>query len=688
MAEDLSPSDIRTRKFTTVRRGFDRGEVGDFLTRVGGQVETLQDELSAISTRLNQLGITDLVDLKEEIEDVGLEIQNILDAAMAAAEGLRARAASAADDTLIEADKTAFSLRGDAWASGSAALEDATSQAQRTVAEAREDALFIRAQAEQDAKRLVTQARREADDLVRSSREEGERIVVVARAESESILEETSRAAEKAQERARALENRRVELLSELEEAETAIRDIESSRSQPVSDLDDGVRVFTTGGDDQTRWPESEGAVRILPASPHESDGPEAALPEPVDAEAMAAEVEMMRSAVTLPQPVDPTDEFAPSGEPVVDEAAGEEVRSDAPSEDATSEDPPPEDASPEDESPEDEPAEQQPGDSVVAETPLPATDASADEEPEPEDEASPGSLNQPEQEETRPEEPAPAIVDKVTVVSDDPGIDDLFARLRHSVEEPAEPETRPEPIPDPEPEPTPPPVLHVVPDVEPSGDFERRDRMLLPIENRGLRGLKRRIVELQNRVLEELRKSPGEWRLGREHVSETMGEELDAVIADSYQAGHTAAAEVLGKAEPQLLGGPQQGAAETFTADLHRDVQSAIDRGDPGSRRLTADVGRVFRNWRTDEAERHVREAARRAFNDGLLAGYKRLGVKKVEVAEPGRPCGQCSAGTGVAWDPGEAPPDGVAVPPADRKCAALIVPIATTGSISRIEQ
>jgi hypothetical protein len=218
---------------------------------------------------------------------------------------------------------------------------------------------------------------------------------------------------------------------------------------------------------------------------------------------------------------------------------------------------------------------------------------------------------------------------------------------------------------------------------------FERRDRMLLPIENRGLRGLKRRIVELQNRVLEELRTSSGEWRLGREFVIQMMGDELDGVLLDSFRAGHAAAAETIGKTEPQLTGGPEQGAAELFTADLHRDVQAVIGRGSAaGTRRLSSDVGRVFRSWRTDEAERHVRQAARRAFNDGLLAGYGRLGVAAVEIAAPGRPCGACAADSGISWAPAEAIPDGVAVPPVDSSCAAMVVPAEVGGFVSHFGQ
>jgi hypothetical protein len=102
----------------------------------------------------------------------------------------------------------------------------------------------------------------------------------------------------------------------------------------------------------------------------------------------------------------------------------------------------------------------------------------------------------------------------------------------------------------------------------------------------------------------------------------------------------------------------------------------------------LSAEVGRVFRSWRTDEAERHVRQAARRAFNDGLLAGYKRLGVEAVELAAPGRPCGECGAGTGITWAPGGEVPKGVVVPPAGDACTAIVVPVEANDSATPVGQ
>jgi DivIVA domain-containing protein len=652
MADGLTPGDIRARKFGASRRGYDRGEVSEFLDRVAGQVESLEGEIDSIVTRLNQLGITDLPLLKDEIEDVGVEVQAVLDAAMAAAEGLRTRASTDASDVISKADRTSQEARGAAWATGTELLEEAEEEAAHLISEAREDALFVRAEAEQDAKRLVTDARKQADDMVRSSRDEGERIVVIAKAESEAILEGARQSAEKAQERARALENRRSELLEELAAAESAIRDLETTRSEREAAADTGVRVIVPDSDDRTRWPDNDGAVRILPSAPEAE-----AEPVPVDADAMAAEVEQMRTSVTMPEPaesveIDIRDEPEAVAEPKPEETVVEDAAAEPNAETSTE----PSDDAPEVEEPEAETPE--------AETP--------EDEPEP---AAP--------------EPPPEPVDKVTVVSDDPGIDALFAKLRQSPEPTAAPAVAaamPEQTIE---EKSAAPVLHVVPDLELSGDFDRRDRMLLPIENRGLRGLKRRIVELQNRVLEELRTSAGEWRLGRQFVVETMGDELDAVLLDSFRAGHAAAADSLGVEEPQLTGGPEQGAAEVFTADLHRDVQSVIGRAtEGGARRQSSEVGRVFRSWRTDEAERHVRLAARRAFNDGLIAGYKRLGLEEVELAAPGRPCGECGAGTGISWAPGAELPEGIVVPPAGAACAAIVVPAGSDGFDSLVGQ
>lgn len=664
MADELTPGDIRARKFAVSRRGYDRSEVTEFLAMVADRVGVLEGDMGAFSERLGQLGITELPDLKREMDDLGSEIQSVLDAAMTAAEGLRSRAHDDATHLTEEATEVSRAARGDAWDTGTDLLHQADAVAEAMITEAREDALFIRAEAEQDAKRLISDSRRQADEMLRSSRDDGERIVVIAKAESEAILEGARQSAEKAQERARALENRRSELLGELETAEAAIRDIETAQSSDPSP-DIGIRVIASGASEQTRWPEDDGAVRILPAAEP------AALPsehQTIDADAMAAEVAQMRSAVTMPHPnpdveIDILEDA--DAESSDDEVVGHDV-----------------------------PVSDDEADALVGQDEPSEVSTVAGDEPEAPGAAEPFVEELAVAEPVAEEPPTEAVVtepavaeDKVTVVRDAPGIGALFAKLRHAPEHEA-PVVAAAAI-DEAPQASTPRALEAVPPIQVGGGFDRRDRMLLPIENRGLRGLKRRIVELQNRVLEELRTSDGQWRLGREFVVQMMGDELDSVLHDSFHAGHAAAAESVGAVGPQVTGGPEQGAAETLIFDLHRDVQTVLDRDSGGgSRRLSADVGRVFRGWRTDEAERHVRQAARRAFNDGLLAGYTRLGIDEVEVAAPGRVCGQCGADTGITWRPGEEVPDGVIVPPAGPSCGAMIVLAGSNGFDSRPEQ
>jgi DivIVA domain-containing protein len=653
MADDLNPHEIRERKFGVSRRGYDRSEVTEFLGRVADRVRSAENDLATVEERLGQLGITDLPSFKHEIDDLGAEITAVLAAAMTAAEGLRSRAHADSAAMLAEADDASTAARTDAWTSGTELLQQAEDAAARMLAEAREDALFVRAEAEQDAKRLVTDARRQADEMIRSSREEGEKIVVIAKAESEAILEGARQSADKAQERARALENRRSELLGELEAAESAMRDLEASKTKAATGPAVGAKVTADG---RTHWAEDEGTIRILPAAAPE---PVQDAPAVVDAEEMAAEVAEMRSAVAMPEETE-TLEID-----IRDESVGANAA----------------DAEPADivEAPPQTAIVAKPGPAVEsAPQPEAIVEAAADGPAEPAGVASPEPAAEP-----------AAVEEKVTVMDGDPGIAALFARLRNpgdpaaaaQIEEPAPAESVPA-------EPEPVPALQVVPDLEVGEGFDRRDRLLLPIENTGLRGLKRRIVELQNRVLEELRTSGGEYRLGREFVVAMMGDELDEVLGDSYRVGHAAAAESLGVAEPQLTGGPNQGAAESFSVDLHSDVQEAIARSSAGTRKLSSDVSRVFRGWRTDEAERHVRTAARRAFNDGLLAGYKRLGLAEVELAAPGRCCGECAADNGESWAPVDEAPPGVDLPPLRASCSAMVVPKGSSGFDSRPEQ
>ncbi len=115
------------------------------------------------------------------------------------------------------------------------------------------------------------------------------------------------------------------------------------------------------------------------------------------------------------------------------------------------------------------------------------------------------------------------------------------------------------------------------------------------------------------------------------------------------------------------------------FVAGLTDAVAAAVSqtRSSGGaSRQITAAVGRVFRAWRTDEAERRLRHAAFGAFNAGLSGAYPGLGVERVMAVAPGTPCGDCPAGSGKTWVPGGPVPTDTTMPPASPACRAVVVP------------
>jgi DivIVA domain-containing protein len=712
--DDLSVEDIRNREFSPARRGYDRTEVDEFRDVVADRVASLSAELDGLRSRLEQVGLTDPQDLKQEFDAIGADIQEVLQAARRTAEEMRSRAGddaarwrSEADrdsrDLRAEADAAAIALRTAAWETGTELLEQAQESASHIIATAEQDALFIRAEAEREALRMTAEARRLGEEERRSARGEAERLLMGARDESESVLAAARQSAEAAQERARALEARRSELMKELEAARESIgqmeQEIDSRREAlsmaAVSDAT-GMRVIT-GEEAHGEWSDDDTGVRLVPVARFETA-------EPVDADAMADEVRKLREALTAPTTpieegpaasevtaagaVDAAELAAAEaaepaavegGEPAAAEAAesppyeaagGVVVESAAAAEPTAEfgEPSPPTPAAP---PPPPRPA-LSPDRSIHAEAEAPA-------ESDLDDEAAPLP--------STPQEAAPASEHQ------DP-LSDLFASLRTRPEETPAAESPPEPPPaeaEPAPvdtaadawepaaeaEPEPP-----GPEVAVTDPFELRDRLLLPIQNRALRSVKRRLVDLQNRVLEELRVDGDGWAPQASMFRAAIADELTPVRQEAFVAGFAAAAELLGRADaPSPSGAPPPDDAPDFVAGLVTAVGEALAKaraGASGAREVASAVSKVFRAWRTDEAERRVRWMARAAYHRGVAGGLAALGVPLITAVAPSRPCGECPAGTGRSWDPATEPPDDLPMPPASSECSASIVPAA----------
>ncbi|MGH8872757.1 MAG: DivIVA domain-containing protein [Acidimicrobiia bacterium] len=589
MAADVTPEEIRRAEFRTVRRGLDSSEVSAFLDRLAGQVAELIEERERLASRLGEYADRDL---ETEFESLGREVTAVLQAAREAAESMRERAtldaarwraeAIAEVETMRkEARSDAEALRGDAWATGTELLNQTSVEARRIRGEAERDVLTVMGEAEREAHRLTSTARREAEDLVRAAMMDAEKLASEAKKRHDDLIEQAYRQAEGAQERTRALEERREELMLELETVRSTLTRLEGTLEERREDLEESestsVKVVPPPRSDpkERTWELGE-TVRIIP---------------PADR-----------------QPLRPQPAAEPPPEPVVEEI--EESRADLPSQPRIATTHPTE-----------------------AEDEAPETEEAAEPEPEPETEGAAPDLE--------PTEPK-----RFERAPDDVGA--LFAALRgsptatitvHTATTPAPASERAQPAARARSTPA-------LSQLDRSDVIEMRDARLLPITNRALRGVKKAVTDAQNVALDSLRTDDA-WHPEGPTLAEMMRADLIGLWAESYSAGHAMAEELTGSKlkRPET---PPSDAAETFGDDLAGAVSNAlIDAGD-GQREKQSATSRIFRGWRTDEAERRVRELA--------LFGYHRGFVESVgeendlEWVPSGIPCSACRA---AASDP-----------------------------------
>ena len=207
-----------------------------------------------------------------------------------------------------------------------------------------------------------------------------------------------------------------------------------------------------------------------------------------------------------------------------------------------------------------------------------------------------------------------------------------------------------------------------------PTDPFELKDKLLLPIINAGVRETKRLIVEMQNVALDGLRSSG--WEPHPPDIGRELGLVLESVIHKAGSAGATAAGPLAGLfgslSEPGNRGGRL---VISMSAALAGQLAASLE--DVGGPELAAEaIGRVFRSWRNDTAERWVRSIATAAYHDSLLAALRSGGIDKVTALSNVALCEKCAGPDGLSWRPGREPPDGMAVPPASLACTCTITP------------
>ncbi len=143
------------------------------------------------------------------------------------------------------------------------------------------------------------------------------------------------------------------------------------------------------------------------------------------------------------------------------------------------------------------------------------------------------------------------------------------------------------------------------------------RDSRLLPITNRALRGVKKAMTDFQNVALDSLR-TEEDWEPDRETIAKAVHAELLAVWSESFAAGHAIAEEMEGE-KLKRPSTPASTADEDFATDLAGAVADALDRAGEGPRERQSAASRVFRVWRSDEAERRIRDIAVLAYETGI---------------------------------------------------------------------
>lgn len=169
---------------------------------------------------------------------------------------------------------------------------------------------------------------------------------------------------------------------------------------------------------------------------------------------------------------------------------------------------------------------------------------------------------------------------------------------------------------------------------------FEERDARLLPVTNRALRGVKKAVTDAQNVALDSLRTDP-DWIPEPASLAEGMSADLKGLWAESFSAGHGIAEEMAGK-RLKRPSTPATDAASEFGEELAEAVREALVAAGDGQRERQSATSRVFRAWRTDEAERRIRSLAMAGYHAGLV-GAAGSG-HTVAWVPAGQPCSACT--------------------------------------------
>lgn len=634
MSERILPDRSEELSFSRAFFGYDPLEVRAYIAELEGRPEQQGAPPEHLS---EEGGPANDYDLAVAIDSAVSHIAEVLEAARAAAQKIRDQAVSDAEDNkgaaaeqarrlLASAEAEAYALRKDAWETSSKLLESADSEYANLRSAAERKALEIINNAERNAHRKLAASRRDSENALQAAAAESDQMLEAARIKGQEIIRAAEDLAAAANERAEALDRRQKELTEEVGQLESRLEG-PPSRPAPSNLPPATVRVITS---DQAGLDAVEGA--------DPGPGAEAGAPPAPSQEQSAARMQgtgwadgtyTVRLVENLSSPaslevdaLDVADEVARLNEAEARPPAAPEPRR-RPSRPKPLGVPPgggrPESA---------EPAAQTRPAPAPAPPPAPLRERAAVRTAA----AASGAVNA-----------------RRSRGADELGA--LFLKLRRQDGAAASP-----------------------PPSEPAPSAaERYDRLVLPVVNRALRAVKRRLTDVQGEQIEAIEADPEGWQPQPSRLAFSLTHLISVMEREAAEQGRASASEMTGFGLEAARGEvPAEGGAPFLSAlfdDLAKGVKAARSAGLSG-KDLAAAAARVHRTWRIDEAERRLRFLAGRAYHRGLMSGLAEAGVGKYRIEANGG-CGDCAAlAEGVLAG------DQVPAVPIHSECSCLVIP------------
>lgn len=590
-------------------------EVRAFVSQMNDRVERLQVQHDSI---LSGNGIGKESGIGMAIDSAVSDIAEVLETARRSSRKIRERAEQEAADVLAaaaeqarrmvaSAESDAFALRKSAWDASTEALESMKAEGARLRAAAESDALEIIRNAERNAHRKLVASRRDSENAIQAASAESDRLLGLARAKGREILRAAEDRAESANDRVAAMEKRHAELRKEVE-AFSAKLEGPSGVSGPSQTST--VRVIPPlepDEDDLTDAFDAPAAGAVPNAGGDGSVGTARTVGWADGTESVRlVETPAVRAKVDV-DALELADEVARLRRQGARRGTAGEAAS------------------------RDEVEQSGPG-SVLLGTVATAT--------------APRSVAV-----TYPGDAGPAA----RMVHEGPPDDlaQLFLELRKEATTPAggigDPSRR---------------AL---------SPLEVYDRRLLPVTNRALRTVKRRLIDIEREQLDGLKESTDGWAPELSQLSHPLVHVLTVMEREAFEQGHTAAAEFTGTPLPSLREEVEGGGSESLISGLLDEVTEAV-RGDREAghpiREVAKTLSRVYRLWRTGEAERRLRFLAGRSYHRGLVEGLRGTGVEKFRLEVTGG-CTECAPAAPRTYAADEVP-----LVPVDTDCRCILLP------------